>query len=183
MKFTLLNDHAPIHYSKCDMNSFPKYSVGFVCPLPLGYLKIVEEQEQWLYTETVKMIKEVEVDVVRRKGSFINIMGEYSERSKSDQKKLRHLFQFSHILFQPKRGLTAIHAGNDVNSGDIYLDSNASMNYCDFSISGFKEYFEPQHAWFCHNVDNYWQALMDREVTVRYFNLLQDKLFYKEIRK
>ncbi|MFA5365373.1 MAG: hypothetical protein WC325_09370, partial [Candidatus Bathyarchaeia archaeon] len=89
--------------------------------------------------------------------------------------KLESLYAFSHVNFDD-RGFIGITAGHDVNSGDIYLSTDATYYYEWGFLDGFKKHLEPHHAFHCHNVDFYWQAILDRAVVVRYFNLLQTKL-------
>ncbi|MGD6808581.1 MAG: hypothetical protein ACQCN3_02670 [Candidatus Bathyarchaeia archaeon] len=175
--FVLTIDMVPIHYTDRDFEGYSNKSVGFVCPLPKGYQRVIKECPEWLRTETNRIITEVEKESNRLKGEFTNLLIEYSERSVKQCKQLKRIFAFSHILFSEGRGLFGITAGGDCNSGDIYLstDSDCSTYYA-FSSDGFKKFFEPHNAWHCHNVDFYWQALKDRAVVVRYFNLLQKKL-------
>lgn len=175
--FVLLNEHVPVHFIEENGRYPVRFSTGFVCPLPLHYQVIIKEHVDWLATETQKIIETVDKESFEGKGSFVNIMLEYRERTLKDQERVRRLFGFSHILFSKERGLFSITAGSDCNSGDVYLDTNASNNYYEFlTLDGFKKNFEPRHAWYCHNVDFYWQALKTREITVRYYNLLRQKL-------
>lgn len=178
-EFVLLNEHVPCHYIE-DRNGhgYTSHSTGFVCPLPKHYQIVVKDHIVWLEHEVEAMIKAVDKDSFAGVGSFVNMMLEYDDRSEAEQEKLRRIFGFSHILFSETRGLYGITAGNDVNSGDIYLGTDGSgINYYEFAtLDGFRERFEKGHAWYCHNVDYYWQALKDREVAVRYYNILQQKL-------
>jgi hypothetical protein len=174
-KFVLLNEMVPVHFVRRDVagSSFRSHSVGFVCPLPVGYKRVLQEKVEDLHVETMNMIGEVESLMHMGQGSFVNLFPEY-KRKDEELEKLRRGFSFSHVLFSRERGLSGITAGNDVNSGDIYLAEQTSCScYYEFiTLDGFKDLFEPRTAWYCHNVDYYWQALMDREVAVRYFNIL-----------
>jgi len=169
--FVLTVDMVPIHYREDEVTG---HSVSFVCPLPVGYQRVVKECLDWLREETKKMILQVEKESWSFKGEFANL-ATFLVTPKTEKAKLESSYAFSHVNFDD-RGFTGITAGHDVNSGDIYLSTDATYYYEWGFLDGFKKNLESHHAFHCHNVDFYWQAIKDRAVVVRYFNLLQTKL-------
>lgn len=165
MKFVLTRDMCPIHYST-DQES--RSYAHFICPLPLGHQKIVAENRDLLHKRMTKIVQSVNIKALKREPPFQNILVEYRNREEKDQLSLLNGFQIQDVGFDV-RGLysVAIHG----SYGDIYLDTNTHHN-CDHIIFPFKEFFEPNTAFCCHNVDYYWQALLTREVVVEYFNVL-----------
>ena len=165
MIFVLTRDMCPIHY---DIDAGRSYA-HFVCPLPLGYRKIIAEKLETLREGTDAIIKSVNAKALKAEPPFQNILVEYRSRKKQDQLSLLNGFQIQDIGFNNSRGLysLAIHGAY----GDIYLNENTLHN-CDHAILPFKEFFEPNVAFHCHNVDYYWQALLTRETVVQYFNLI-----------
>ncbi|MFA5228485.1 MAG: hypothetical protein WC446_01865 [Candidatus Paceibacterota bacterium] len=161
----LTTDMVPIHIGtdKC----------SFVCPLPKGYKKALQEfSEDDLNKELFKIISVINMLANQEVGPFVNIMIEYEDRKNKEVIKESLLITRIGI---DKRGLYMALAGSDVNSGDIYLDKDASP-CCDYTIINLERFFEEGVAFQCHNVDFYWQALLLRELTVEYFNLLNSKL-------
>ena len=168
-RFVLTRDMVPIHYIESDgyVRSAP-----FICPLPKGYQAVFTVFEE----EIRKGVEEIIRDVNKRAHSMVepfeNILIEYQDRTLKEQKKLLSTFEIKHWAFDI-RGLYTVSQYSA--SGDIYLDGDTRRN-CEFMVSGFEKFFEPNKAFYCHNVDCYWQALMAREVVVRYFNLLSKYL-------
>jgi len=154
----------PIHYTVEEMARY----AHFVCPLPLGYRKIIVQNLAKLQGEIALLVKSVNSRALKLESPFQNILIEYQDRDEQGQKSLLQGFQIRDIGFN-QRGLysVAIHGAY----GDIYLDEKTIQN-CDSAIFAFKHFFEPNVAFHCHNVDYYWQALLTREVAVEYFNLL-----------
>lgn len=54
-------------------------------------------------------------------------------------------------------------------------------NICMPESFGFSKFFDEKHAFYCHNVDFYWQALLTRELVVKYFNYLNSYLEREQI--
>jgi hypothetical protein len=164
-RFVLTRDMCPIHYVHRDKD----FSVAFICPLPLEFRQIVAAVKAELFVAEIDaIVRSVNSKALSMQEPFQNILIEYQDRTEEEQKDLLKGFQIREIGID-HRGLysVAVHGAY----GDIYLDSQ-SMDNCDFIIEGFKQFFEPQTSWQCHNVDYYWQALLTREVVVEYFNLL-----------
>ena len=164
-KFVLTRDMCPIHYSNDNGRSY----AHFVCPLPLGYREIIAENLERLREGVDAIIKSVNEKALKREPPFQNILVEYRTRKEEDQLSLLPSFQIQDVGFNESRALysVAIHGAY----GDIYLDEKTIHN-SDSAIFPFREFFEPNVAFHCHNVDYYWQALLTREVVVQYFNLL-----------
>jgi hypothetical protein len=151
----------PIHVSEGNSS--------FTCPLPKRYKELlICSQEIAAEIDTLK--KQINSEAMAESGPFVNIMIEYRDRTEEQKKELKKMMSLQRLFFD-QRGLYGALAGFDVNSGDIYLDSNASPN-CDYTVMSFEQFFEDNLAFQCHNVDFYWQALLCRELTVRYFNFL-----------
>jgi len=165
-KFVLTRDMCPIHYNARDKEQ-PSSAI-FMCPLPLGFKDIVSKHLPELQEKIAKIVNAVNSKMLNLEPPFENILIEYQDRSEKDQIELLDGFQIKDAMID-HRGLyvVAIHGAY----GDVYLDSNAHQ-YSDFVSHGFRRFFEPGVAFQCHNVDYYWQALLTREVVVKYFNLL-----------
>lgn len=169
-RIVLTRDMVPIHYTDS-----PVASSNFICPLPKGYKKAIEEMGLVeLDNHIATIVRLVNVLAQRKDAPFENILIEYQDRTPKQQEELLKGFKIERIGID-SRGLYSVLAGGSINSGDIYLATEQHPSY-DFDIDGFEEYFEPETAFCCHNVDFYWQALLTREVVVRYFNLLNSKL-------
>ena len=159
----LTRDMVPIHIGN--------ESCSFVCPLPRGYKRSLRQfTYEELNGELKKIISTINMLANQETGPFVNIMIEYQNRVFEEKEELRESFLIERIGID-KRGLYMALAGRDVNSGDIYLDEDASP-CCDFSIMELERFFEEGFAFQCHNVDFYWQALLLRELSVEYFNLI-----------
>ncbi len=165
MTMFLTTDMVPIHIKEEGCN--------FVCPLPRGYKRALQAFSDGELEERLsKIITIINGLAFNETGPFVNIMIGYEDRS--DKDKIKESFHIDRIGIN-QRGLFMALAGRDVNSGDIYLAEDA-FPCCDYSVMEIKRFFEENVAFQCHNVDFYWQALLLRELTVEYFNLLNSKL-------
>ena len=167
--FVLTRDMVPIHFT-----GFEQHGVSFICPLPKGFKKVIETHYELIISEVDKIVEEINGKAQKKESPFENIMLGYQERSEEEQKSLLRLFQITEIKAREGVGVYGAYCGHD---GDIYLDS-ATLDNCEFmTLDPISDLFEPNTAFLCHNVDWYWQALLDREFCVRYFNLL-NRLFF-----
>jgi len=174
-RLKLTRDLVPIHYSVTDDYT---HQCSFVCPLPRGFLKAVEKLgSEVIKEEILKMIDEINEDAVNRREPFENILLGYYGRSDVELEKLLKSNQISksHLMIREK-GLGSVYAGENINSGDIYLSTDSMCSYDIMIGDAFKDFFEPRTAFHCHNVDYYWQALLTRELVIRYFNFLSEKI-------
>lgn len=71
-------------------------------------------------------------------------------------------------------GLTGAWVGRSVNSGDIYRTNDETVIFTGFP-DWIKKIFSDNEAFFCHNVDTFAQALVNRELCVEYFNYVLNK--------
>lgn len=170
--FKLTRDLVPIYFS-----GFEECGATFVCPLPIGYKKVLNNLE--LLASKCERIKESINNKVKNVSSpFENILRGYEDRTEGEQRKLLTNFQITRIMID-NRGLYGVWAGSNINSGDIYLSTDI-LNAYDSRVAGaFKEFFEEKTAFACHNIDWYWQALLTREFCVEYFNFLNSLIFNK----
>jgi hypothetical protein len=167
IRFVLTRDMVPIHYSVRDNN----YSATFICPLPQGYVEILKKiPGQKLFDAVAEFVKEVNDKAERLEEPFQNILLGYEDRDEDEKNSLlKNNFKIRDWNFD-QRGLyvVSIHAAE----GDAYLSNTESMK-CDFCIYDLAEkYLDHEYAFYCHNMDYYWQALMVREVLIKYFNFL-----------
>ena len=153
---------------------------GFICPLPKGYEKVLTENNLKIIRADVNyFVAKLNDKVLRQEEPFQNILIEYLDRTEEQQDELLRNFRIERVHFD-NRGLFAVQAGTNVNSGDIYLGHGEST-ICMPESFGFSKFFDDEHAFFCHNVDFYWQALLTRELTVKYFNYLNSYLEKEQI--
>ena len=170
--FKLTRDLVPIYFS-----GFGKGGATFVCPLPIGYKKMLNNLE--LITSECKRIKEDINNKVKNVSSpFENILIGYEDRTEREQRRLLTNFQITRLMID-NRGLYGVWAGSDVNSGDIYLSTDILYAYNSGAAGAFRELFEEKTAFACHNIDWYWQALLTREFCAEYFNFLNSRIFNK----
>jgi hypothetical protein len=171
--FVLTRDMVPIHFT-----GFQEHGATFVCPLPKGFREIIKENSELIRPRMSIIVAEINKKALNQENPFQNILLGYQERTAEDQKRLLQGFQITRIYWD-ERGVYGVWAGGNVNSGDIYLDSNTSHYYEYMTLDPLEELFEPGVAFHCHNVDWYWQALLTREFCVEYFNLLNRLIFQK----
>ncbi|MFA5080766.1 MAG: hypothetical protein WC472_04080 [Candidatus Paceibacterota bacterium] len=153
--FTLTNDMVPIHF-------LPE-GFGFICPLPKKYM-IVLNASPSLYFE-VKKIKEIINQMAKgRISPFENIMLGCCNETETI---------IEDILFYNSELRSIVVSGFTI--GDVYLNTDSHL-VCDPCIIGIDYFFEERKTFLCHNIDFYWQALLCRELVVRYFNLLNGRL-------
>ena len=140
----------------------------FTCPLPKNYLAIVSKIPFKMLGDTVDaLIAYVNNKAELMEEPFENILLGYEDRS--DKAALLKNFKIKDWHFD-ERGLyvVAIHGAE----GDAYISTEGSMK-CDSCVYDLaEEYFDSAYAFYCHNMDYYWEALMVREVLIKYFNFL-----------
>ena len=174
-KLKLTRDMVPISYTDGNIAC-----CGFVCPLPKNYEKVINESNISIMRRDVEYFcAKINSKALRQEKPFENILIEYQDRTEEQQLELLRAFRIERTHFDD-RGLYAVQAGNNVNSGDIYLGKDES-NICMADSFGFRKHFDDKHAFYCHNVDFYWQALLTRELVVKYFNYLQEMIKTLEI--
>lgn len=168
--FVLKNDMVPINF-----RDHGPHGSFFICPLPRGYKTVIKnklyEIEEWAN----KTKDEINVMAEKKEGPFENILFGYLERTEEQQQDLLKEFKINRVSVD-NRGVYSVWADKDCNNGDIYLSSESRMNH-DNHIFGMKDFFEPNTAFECHNIDFYWHALLTREFSVRYFNFLNKLLW------
>ncbi|MFA6348371.1 MAG: hypothetical protein WCX30_02990 [Candidatus Paceibacterota bacterium] len=158
--FTLTNDLVPIHF-------LPE-SYGFICPLPRGYIKaIANSPDLCLEIEIIK--ESINLAAKEKISPFENLLLGCDSKTEAI---IECFTFFNNELF------SAFVEGNTM--GDVYLNTDTHL-VCDPDICEIDYLFEIGKAFECHNVDYYWQALLLRELVVRYFNLLNRRL--TEIKK
>ena len=173
-KFVLTRDMVPIHFT-----GFEQHGVNFICPLPIGFREIVKKRSETIRSRISLIVADINENAIKKASPFENILLGYHERTEEEQKKLLQGFQITEVKWDEGRGVFGVWAGGNINSGDIYLDSS-SFSSCEFmTLEPLTDLFEPNTAFFCHNVDWYWQALLTREFCVEYFNLLNRLIFQK----
>lgn len=161
-------EFAPIHYTKRDA-----HGAGFICPLPKGWKRVIEEDYEYVRAEIEKIVKEINRQFQNLEHPFENVFMWLD--TPEEKRKLAQGTELTHLQMDSERGLTAVWAGSNINSGDIYLSKDCSNTY-DFNVHAMADFFDNEYAFFCHNVDNYWQAVMTRELCYRYYNLLNEWL-------
>jgi len=168
-QIVLTRDMVPIHIS-----GSMTHSCNFVCPLPKNYKIVIQKYPQETFDLIMYFVDKINEMAESQKFPFVNILYEYYDRTKMEQDNLLKQFRLQKRLtfFDNERGLTGTWAGGDINSGDIYLSCEDVSLSSDISVRGLKDYFEPGIAFFCHNIDFYWQALLTRELCIWYYNLL-----------
>ena len=179
-QFFLTRDMVPIYFSDSKFSG-----ITFICPLPKGYKdrdgrisSSISKNLEGIRPEANRIVEQINAKARTKTPPFENILLEYHEKTWDEQERLLRNFQITSVGID-NRGVYSVQAGGDVNSGDIYLSSDAH-DWHDFRTAGaLKELFEPRVAFYCHNVDFYWQALLDREFCVEYFNLLNRLIFEK----
>jgi hypothetical protein len=163
-KIVLTRDLVPIHIRQSD-----QHSAMFTCPLPANYLELLKKVSPKELSKAVEnIIEDVNSKAERMEEPFQNILLGYEGRSDWKELLSRNFkIRFWHF---DNRGLyvVSIHGAE----GDIYISTEAGMK-CDSCVYDIAdEYFDKDYAFYCHNMDYYWQALMVREVLIRYFNFL-----------
>jgi len=171
--FILTRDMVPIIFS-----GLQEHGCSFVCPLPKGFRMVTAKQGREAIENISNTIKrDINRQAQKCSTPFENILLGYYERTEEQQKELL-LKNFKIMRMSiDDWGVYGVWAGGDVNSGDIYLDSNASKWYNTMTLEPFKDLFEPLVAFCCHNVDWYWQALLTREFCIKYFNWLNKEIY------
>lgn len=168
-RFVLTRDMCPIHYQIRDGFSMAQ----FIVPVPKGYVDILRKLSLIDIREAVeKIIKDVNEKVQRQEDPFQNLLLGYEDRDAEGQEKLvKQCCVIKYWQFDARGLYTVSMFGAE---GDAYLSSEGSMK-CDNVVHDLAErYFDNEYAFFCHNMDFYHQALMVREVLVRYFNFLTE---------
>jgi len=175
-KLKLTRDMVPISYT--DVSSA---CCGFICPLPKNYEKVITESNiDVMQSDVEYFVAKINGKALHQEEPFENILIEYQDRTEEQQLELLRGFRIDRTWFDA-RGLYAVQAGNSVNSGDIYLGKEEGSSLCMPVSFGFRKHFDEKHAFYCHNVDFYWQALLTRELVVKYFNYLQEMIKTLEI--
>lgn len=170
--FILTRDMVPI-----SLSDFGLSGCSFVCPLPKGYRMVTAKQGRENIENISNTIKrDINRQAQERSTPFENILLGYHERTEEQQKELLKNFKIMRVSIDD-RGVYGVWAGGSINSGDIYLNTDASMWYNIMTLKLLKDSFEHRTAFCCHNVDWYWQALLTREFCVRYFNWLNKEIY------
>lgn len=167
--FTLTQDMVPI--------SISNRGYSFICPLPKGYKEVVTKNLSEIKIVSQEIVTVINKQAALKQHPFQNILLGYHRRSKKEQKKLLKEFKITRVRIDD-RGVYGVWAGNDSDSGDVYLDSRV-LSPCSIHIQSLAHLFEPNTAFCPHNMDYYWQALLTREFCIRYFNWLNKKIFEK----
>lgn len=149
----------------------------FVCPLPKGWTEVIAQHGNEVQTETMKALVAINKKAKKLKPPFENLMYGYEERTEEQQEWLKGQFKLNpkQLLFDDYRGMYGAYAGGDPSSGDIYLNSGqggVGFDNCDMCIDVLSKYFAPE-AFYCHNVDFYWQALLLRELCLNYYHIVR----------
>lgn len=148
----------------------------FVCPLPKGYREAVEKKLSLIKKGCEKIVEELNAKAAAESSPFENILIEYGDITEDKRGLLKPHLRIERVTMDA-RGVYGVCAGLDWSSGDIYLATNAS-DYYDFAAAdAFREFFENEASFQCHNVDFSWQALLTREFCIEYFNLLNSLFF------
>jgi len=173
-EFVLTRDMVPIHFS-----GFQEHGANFVCPLPKGFREVIKKHSETIRSRISEIVAEINEKALKKSTPFENILLGYQERTKEEQERLLKGLQITEVKWDEEQGVYGVWAGGNINSGDIYLDSQ-SLDNCDFiTLYPLRDLFESDTAFLCHNVDWYWQALLTRELCIEYFNLLNRLLFQK----
>jgi len=154
--FELMSDHVPINIGE---------DYSFICPLPKGYknaLYDIKNIKESIRLTTIMLNSLAQEEV----GSMANI--------KIEGLKMPAFIEKTEIN---KNGLTSIFVGELIYNGIVSL--KFSEKNCDDCIKKISYLFEDGVSFQC-NVSYYWQALLCRELTIEYFNILQKVLNTKE---
>lgn len=151
------------------LNDFPH----FICPLPRDYKTIIK-RINCFEKECGQIADKINLNAEKLNSPFEGILQEYGDRTKKEKEKLLKNFKITRVGID-SCGVYCVQAGNDCNSGDIYLNSTCSFLSLNPQFKHLEQFFEEDTAFCCHNIDYHWQALLTSEFCIEYFNFLNNQ--------
>ncbi|MFH1657379.1 MAG: hypothetical protein ABH919_02830 [bacterium] len=146
---------------------------NFFCPVPRGIEGIIKRKGKKIERALGIFRFELAWVAEKRKSPFKNILLEDRGKNRLLQQKLLKSFKIEKIKMDANKGLCFVRVGSDKNSGIIRLVSDRIDWYEHLPLCFVRDFFEPEMGLYCDTAEHYWQALIGRELCVKYFNLVQ----------
>jgi len=146
---------------------------AFQCPIPKVYYDVVNEIEySQLAADIIKIAEDINEEIKKREKPFdIFPMRHIPDSFPLSNEQLN----MPHLQIDDN-GLSGAWVGPGINSGDIYISTNEGrLQMLSDQPEFLKEYMNIEVGFRCHNVDNFTQAYVNRELCIRYFNYILHK--------